>query len=90
MPSDRPRSPAARHQMIDRVEERFGFVRRAWPRTVPTDWPICSARLVDERGIEPHIPVFDKLVRTDGTFECADFTYDQKRATYTSVRQARC
>src|SRR5205814_7927533 len=31
---------------------------------------------VHERGIEPHIPVFDKSQRTDGTFSREDFTYD--------------
>jgi len=31
---------------------------------------------VHERGIEPHIPVFDKSQRTDGTFSRDDFTYD--------------
>jgi hypothetical protein len=29
---------------------------------------------VHERGIEPHIPVFDKSQRTDGTFwDCQEF-----------------
>jgi hypothetical protein len=32
--------------------------------------------LVHDRGIEPHIPVFDKSKRTDGTFSREDFTYD--------------
>jgi hypothetical protein len=32
--------------------------------------------LVHEQGIEPHIPVFDKSQRTDGTFSRDDFTYD--------------
>ena len=31
--------------------------------------------LVDEKGIEPHIPVFDKSARDDGSFERADFIY---------------
>jgi transposase len=35
--------------------------------------------LVNERGIEPHIPVFDKSQRTDGTFSRDDFAYDHKR-----------
>jgi transposase len=38
--------------------------------------------LVNERGIEPHIPVFDKSQRTDGTFSRDDFTYDYKRDCY--------
>jgi hypothetical protein len=30
--------------------------------------------LVDKCGIEPHIPVWDKSQRTDGTFSRDDFT----------------
>ena len=40
------------------------------------------AWLVHERGIEPHIPVFDKSQRTDGTFSRDDFAYDHKRDCY--------
>jgi len=35
------------------------------------------------RGIEPHIPVWDKSRRTDGTFSRADFAYDKERDRYT-------
>ncbi len=38
--------------------------------------------LVDECGIEPHIPVFDKSQRTDGTFSRDDFAYDHTSDTY--------
>ena len=37
-----------------------------------------------ERGIEPHVPVFDKSQRTDGTFSRADFTYDHQGDVYVS------
>src|SRR4029453_7646541 len=38
--------------------------------------------LVHDCGIEPHIPVFDKPQRSDGTFSRDDFTYDHKRDWY--------
>ena len=38
--------------------------------------------LVDECGIEPHIPVFDKSQRTDGTFSRDEFTYNHTSDTY--------
>lgn len=38
--------------------------------------------LVHERGIEPHIPVFDKSKRKDGTFSREDFAYDHASDTY--------
>src|ERR1044071_4816037 len=38
--------------------------------------------LVNERAIEPHIPVFDKSARDDGTFSREDFAYDQEADIY--------
>jgi Transposase DDE domain len=37
--------------------------------------------LVD-RGISPHIPVWDKSARSDGTFSRADFIFDRERNIY--------
>jgi hypothetical protein len=38
--------------------------------------------LMQEFGIEPHIPVFDKSQRTDDTLSRDDFTYDHTTDTY--------
>jgi hypothetical protein len=38
--------------------------------------------LVNERAIEPHIPVFDKSARADGTFSREAFAYDQQSDVY--------
>jgi hypothetical protein len=44
--------------------------------------------LVEEKGIAPHIPVFDRSKRDDGTFSRSDF--DMIRLTMsTTVRRAR-
>jgi Transposase DDE domain len=68
--------------MIERVDDRFDL----WPERLIADTGYGSAEmlnwLVHERGIEPHIPVFDKSKRTDGTFSREDFTYDHKSDTY--------
>ena len=47
------------------------------------------AWLVHERDIHPHIPVFDKSARNDGTFARADFSYDLDAIT-TPAQLARC
>jgi hypothetical protein len=39
-------------------------------------WPLY------EHGIEPHVTVFDKSARTDGTFSREDFTYDHASDVY--------
>ena len=58
--------------MIDRAEERFGL----YPEKLAADRAYGSAEmlgwLVHERGIEPHIPVFDKSARTDGPLNGRD------------------
>jgi len=39
--------------------------------------------MVDEKKIEPHVPVWDKGERDDGTFSRSDFTYDAEANAYT-------
>ncbi|MCA1409490.1 transposase, partial [Ensifer sp. BRP08] len=62
--------------MIDRTEKRFGLK----PDYLVADSAYGSADnlvwLVKEKEIAPHIPVFDKSNRTDGTFSRADFNWD--------------
>jgi transposase len=73
----------ATRTMIDRTQDRFGL----YPNRLAADSAYGSAEnlawLVQERGIEPHIPVFDKSHRQDGTFERADFTFDHENDIYT-------
>jgi IS5 family transposase len=73
----------AARTMIDRAQDCFGF----YPERLAADAAYGSAEmlgwLVHERGIEPHIPVFDKSQRTDGTFSRSEFAYDHKRDLYT-------
>ncbi|HEX7562582.1 MAG TPA: hypothetical protein VF396_04890 [Bradyrhizobium sp.] len=58
----------------------------ASPGTLPLTAAYGSAAnlawLVKERQIEPHIPVFDKSNRTDGTFVRSDFVFDAERNHY--------
>jgi transposase len=72
----------AQRVMLDRTQERFGI----WPERLAADTGYGSAEnlawLVHERGIEPHIPVFEKN-RTDGSFGRPDFIYDHKTDSYT-------
>jgi IS5 family transposase len=72
----------AARTMLDRTHKRFGF----WPERLAADTGYGSAEnlawLVHERGIEPHIPVFERH-RTDGSFDRPDFTYDHQTDSYT-------
>jgi transposase len=73
----------AARTMIDRTMDRFGL----YPARLIADTAYGAAPmlnwLVEDRGIEPHIPVFDKSAGKDGTFERSDFTYDHRSDTYT-------
>ena len=68
--------------MIERVHDGLDL----WPERLIADAGYGSAEMLDwlvhERGIEPHIPVFDKSKRTDGTFSREDFTYDHAHDTF--------
>ena len=63
----------AARTMINRVQDRFDL----YPERLAADTAYGTAEmlqwLVHEQGIEPHIPVFDKSQRTDGTFSRDDF-----------------
>ena len=73
----------AARTMLERTETRFGIK----PISLTADSAYGSADslawLVKEKDIAPHIPVFDKSNRTDGTFSRADFAFDAERDRYT-------
>jgi transposase len=67
--------------MIDRVRRRFD-VR---PQRLAGDTAYGAVRLLKwlvDRSIAPHIPVWDKSARPDGTFGRADFVFDHERNIY--------
>jgi len=72
----------AAKRMIERSMERFDL----YPAKLMGDSAYGSAEmigwLVYEHGIEPHVTVFDKSTRTDGTFSRDDFTYDHASDVY--------
>ena len=72
----------AAKRMIGRARERFDL----YPARLAGDSGYGSAQmlgwLVYDQGIEPHISVFDKSARTDGTFSRDDFTYDHEGDVY--------
>ena len=72
----------AAKRMVERSIEGFDL----YPAKLIGDTAYGSAEmlnwLVNEHAIEPHIPVFDKSHRRDGTFSRDDFAYDHKRNCY--------
>jgi hypothetical protein len=72
----------AARTMIERTEDRLGLC----PERLAADSAYGAAEmlgwLVNERAIEPHVPVFDKSARDDGTFSRGDFSYNQEADVY--------
>ena len=72
----------AAKRMVERSMEHFYL----YPERLIGDTAYGSAEMLDwlvhDRGIEPHIPVYDKSQRSDGTFSRDDFSYDQASDTY--------
>jgi hypothetical protein len=67
--------------MLDRVGRRFHLQ----PQRLAADTAYGAVRLLKwlvDRKIAPHIPVWDKSTRSDGTFSRADFVFDRERNVY--------
>jgi hypothetical protein len=73
----------AARTMLERTETCFSMK----PAFLAADSAYGSAEslawLVKQKTTTPHIPVFDKSNRTDGTFSRADFAFNPERDRYT-------
>lgn len=73
---------AVTQTMMDRVSRRFDLR----PQRLAGDTAYGAVRLLKwlvDRKITPHIPVWDKSARPDGTFSRTAFVFDQERNIYT-------
>ncbi|GGH20335.1 hypothetical protein GCM10007036_23830 [Alsobacter metallidurans] len=81
-----PRDPASRGRRGSHHDRAHPGPLRPLPARLAADSAYGSAEiltwLVHERGIEPHIPVFDKSERQDGTFSRSEFAYDYQQDVY--------
>jgi transposase len=72
----------ATRTMIERVEERFDLK----PKRLIGDMAYGNAELlgwmVNDKGIEPHVPVWDRTQRDDGTLSSSDFQWDEQADEY--------
>jgi transposase len=71
----------ATETMIDRADERFGLK----PKRLAGDVAYGTAEMLGwlvDHDIDPHIPVWDKGGRDDGTFSREDFKYDPGEDRY--------
>jgi hypothetical protein len=72
---------AATRTMLDRSETTFGLK----PERLTADTAYGTGKLLAwllDKGITPHIPVWERYQPTDGMFSRLDFTYDAERDVY--------
>jgi hypothetical protein len=72
---------AVTQTMMERVRCRFGLR----PQRLAGDTVYGAVRLLKwlvDHQITPHIPVWDKSARSDGTFSRSDFVFDRSRNVY--------
>ena len=73
----------ATRMMIRRTRDKFGL----YPEILAADQAYGSAEnlnwLLEEEGILPHIPVFDKSKRMDGSFPITAFVFNHEADEYT-------
>ena len=81
-PAHRTDEVEATKTMLNRVEERLILKpERVIGDTAYGTGPMLHW-LVEEKAITPHIPVWDKSERTDGSFSRSDFTWDEQANEY--------
>ena len=71
----------ATETMVERTEERFALK----PDHIAGDVAYGTGEMLGwlvDRGIDPHIPVWDRSTRKNDTFSRVDFTYDKDRDLY--------
>jgi transposase len=68
--------------MIQRVEDRLGLKPKRLIGDTAYGAAPMLAWLVEEKGIEPHVPVWDKTERKDGTFQRDDFQWREEADEY--------
>jgi transposase len=81
-PSHRTHEVNATRTMINRVEARFQLK----PQRLIGDTAYGTAEvlgwLVEEKRIAPHVPVWDKSQRSDGTLSASDFVWNEHTNEY--------
>lgn len=68
--------------MVERTQENFQLKPDRLIGDTAYGVAEMLAWMVDEKGIEPHVPVWDKTQRDDGTLSAGDFQWDAQADEY--------
>ena len=81
-PANRTAEVESTKLMVDRVETNFNITPRRLIGDTAYGTAPMLAWMVDEKAIEPHVPVWDRTERKDGTFSRSDFQWDREANEY--------
>jgi transposase len=68
-------------EMVERIQQQLGLK----PKRLIGDTSYGTAPMLGwmvEQGIEPHVPVWDRTQREDGTYSSTDFVWDEQANEY--------
>jgi transposase len=81
-PAHRTQEVESTKTMIDRVEQRFGMKPdRLVGDTAYGTGPLLEW-MVEDKGIAPHVPVWDRTERKDGTLSSNEFAWNEQANEY--------
>ena len=78
----RSREVESTKEMVERVERRFDLKPKRLIGDTAYGTAEMLAWMVDEKAIEPHVPVWDRGERDDGTFSRSEFAFDAEADLY--------
>lgn len=81
-PAHRTMEVESTKTMIDRVEQRFGLKPDRLVGDTAYGTAPMLAWMVNDKGIAPHVPVWDRSERKDGTLSSSEFDWDERAKQY--------
>jgi len=81
-PAHRTQEVESTKIMIDRVEQRFGLKPDRLVGDTAYGVAPMLGWMVQDKGIAPHVPVWDKTERKDGTLSSTEFVWDEQTKEY--------
>lgn len=81
-PAHRTQEVESTKTMVDRVEQRFALKPKRLVGDTAYGTGAMLAWMVQEKGIDPHVPVWQRPPRNDGTFPNSDFHWIERSDEY--------
>ena len=81
-PAFRSQEVESTKTMVDRVEQRFHLKPHRLVGDTAYGTGAMLAWIVQEKGIEPHVPVWQRIAHAEGVFPNSDFAWDEQANEY--------